>query len=106
MRRPIIVASLALIGVAGASGASGYVLRKQVDIPVKGVAAFHPSMWACRNHGTTVECFQGDAYPYVELTSSKRGLTVIVHTLRDPQGGHITRTYAKDGKPVYVFTAL
>jgi hypothetical protein len=32
-------------------------------------------------------------------------VTVKVFTLKDPQGGHIVRTYEK-GSPVYIFRAL
>jgi hypothetical protein len=60
----------------------------------------------CNNYGNRVRCFTGDAYPYAELTDTRRGgVTVKVHTLRDPQGGTLTRTYVR-GYPVYVFSAF
>jgi hypothetical protein len=55
-----------------------------------------------------VTCQGGDAFPYVELGGSMwpcHCVTVKVFMLRDPQGGHVLRTYEK-GYPVYIFRAL
>jgi hypothetical protein len=68
-------------------------------------------IWTCRNvNGQYVTCQGGDAFPYVELGGSGRAwpcncVTVKVFTLRDPQGGHVVRTY-ENGYPVYIFRAL
>lgn len=76
-------------------------------MPRGGSATFLPSYWSCFNRGPTVECHNGDAFPFAELTSTpgRGGITVKVHTLRPPQAGRITKTYLK-GYPVYVFTAF
>ena len=53
-------------------------------------------------------CQGGDAFPYVQLGGNSWPcgcVTVKVFTLKDPQGGHIVRTYEK-GYPVYIFRAL
>ena len=107
LRRKAAVATVGLVvGLAGAAGAGGYTLGRSVDVPRGGSATFHPSNWFCRNYGSRVECSNGDAFPYAELTTTRSGgITVRVHTLRDPQGGHLTRIYVR-GYPVYVFTAL
>jgi hypothetical protein len=56
--------------------------------------------WSCFNVATFVRCQGGDALPYAELTATRHGgATVRVYTLRDPQGGHLTRTY-RSGYPV------
>jgi hypothetical protein len=99
-----LVSALTLAGTAGGY-AAGRILTAQpgdrVDFSTRGVA-----MWSCFNHGSYVGCQSGDAFPYVELTGSRSGgITIRVHTLRDPQGGHLTRMYEK-GYPVYVFTAF
>jgi len=105
-RAAIASAGLGLVGLVGAAGAGSYVLARSVDVPRGGNATFLPSRWRCNNFGSRVECFSGDAYPYVVLTGTAQGgITVKVHTLRDPQGGHLTRTYEK-GLPVYIFTAM
>ncbi|MDX6453818.1 MAG: hypothetical protein QOH16_3867 [Gaiellaceae bacterium] len=95
-----------LAALVAAAGAGGYAIARSVDVPRGGNATFLPSQWRCNNLGARVECFSGDAYPFIELTSTSHGgVTVKVHTLRDPQGGGFSRTYAK-GFPVYVFSAL
>jgi hypothetical protein len=77
-----------------------------VDVPRGGNAKFAPSAWQCHNYGSRVECFSGDAFPYAELTGTPaNGVTVKVHTLKDPQGGSLRRIYVK-GYPVYVFSAF
>jgi hypothetical protein len=104
-RRTGVAAAALVVGLVAAAGAGGYTIGRSTDVPRGGSATFLPSNWLCKNYGTRVECFSGDAFPYAELTStSGGGITVKVHTLRDPQGGHLTRTYVKN-YPVYVFTA-
>jgi hypothetical protein len=104
-RRTCIATAALIVGLIGAAGAGGYTLGRLVNVPRGGNATFLPSGWRCNNHGIRVECFSGDAFPYAELTSTRGGgVTVRVHTLRDPHGGHVTRIYVK-GYPVYVFTA-
>jgi hypothetical protein len=106
LRRSAFAAALLAVGLVVAAGAGGYTMGRSVDVPRGGNATFLPSQWRCNNYGSRVECFSGDAFPYAELTTTRGGgLTVKVHTLRDPQGGHLTRIYVK-GFPVYVFTAL
>jgi hypothetical protein len=105
-RRTRIVAAALIVGLIGAAGAGGYTIGRSVNVPRGGNATFFPSGWRCNNYGSRVSCFSGDAYPYAELTSTRgRGVTVKVHTLRDPQGGSMRRVYVK-GYPVYVFTAF
>jgi hypothetical protein len=106
IRRGVVMACCLSVGLGAAAGAGGYALIRNVDVPTGGSATFLPSQWSCNNHGGSVECITGDAYPYVELTSSRSGgVTVKVHTLRDPQGGHLIRSYLK-GYPIYTFTAF
>ena len=105
-RRTCVVAAALTVGLAAAAGAGGYAAGRSVDVPRGGTATFRPSQWRCHNYGSRVDCFSGDAYPYAELTSTRGGgITVKVHTLRDPQGGRMTRVYVK-GYPVYVFSAF
>jgi hypothetical protein len=76
---------------------------ERADIHIRG------AVWSCSSaRGQYVTCQGGDAFPYVELGGSTwpcKCVTVKVFTLRDPQGGHVIRTYEK-GYPVYVFRAL
>jgi hypothetical protein len=99
-----VIGALTVAGTAGGFIAGRVVTARpgdRADLPTRGAG-----VWSCFNHGTYVECGSGDAFPYVELTTSQSaGVTVKVHTLRGPQGGHVTRTYEK-GYPVYVFTAF
>lgn len=105
-RRAVIAAAVLLLGMLAAAGAGGYSRARSVDVPRGGSVTFLPSNWGCHNYGVRVECFSGDAIPWVEITTTQPGgITVKVHTLKDPQGGHLTRTYVK-GYPVYVFTAF
>ena len=92
-----------LASLVVAAGAAGYSMATAVKVPRGGRATFVPSYWSCQNYGRRVECQTGDAYPYVTLTDTKSGgVTVKVHTLRDPQGGGLN----VKGYPVYVFSAL
>ncbi len=67
------------------------------------------SAWQCSQvRRLVVHCQGGDAFPYVELGAGSgpcNCVSLVVHTLRDPQGGHIIRTY-EHGYPVYVFRAF
>ncbi|MGD0272378.1 MAG: hypothetical protein ABSB96_01385 [Gaiellaceae bacterium] len=103
-----LIAGLALSGAAGGNTADRVVTVRSGDS-----AQFLPHIYYCHNYGVRVECGSGDAFPYVELTSIPCdrkhvacGITVKVHTLRDPQGGHLARVYGKGGYPVYIFTAM
>jgi hypothetical protein len=102
-----VAAAVAAVALVGAGTATGYELARTVNVPPRGSATFLPSYWSCFNRGRVVECHNGDAFPFAELTSipGRGGITVKVHTLRPPQAGHMTKTYVK-GYPVYVFTAL
>lgn len=105
-KRGVLLIVTAAAGLALTAGAGGYGVAQSADVPRGGVATFQPSFWSCRNLGARVECQSGDAYPNVTLTSSRAGgITVKVHTLRDPQGGRVVRSYEK-GRPVYTFTAF
>ncbi len=96
----------AAAGLAVAASAGGYSVARSTDVPRGGIATFQPSFWSCRNLGASIKCQRGDAFPNVTLTSSQKGgITVKVHTLRDPQGGRVVRSYEK-GYPVYTFTAF
>jgi hypothetical protein len=104
-KRTAIVLAVATV-LIGAAGAGGYSIGRAVDVRPGGGAVFLPSHRVCQNFGTRVDCENGDAFPYASLTTTRGGgITVKVHTLRDPRGGHVTRTYEK-GLPVYVFTAF
>jgi hypothetical protein len=105
-RRGRIAAATLTVALVGVAGAGGYTMGRTVNVPRGGNATFIPSGWRCNNFGIRVSCFSGDAYPYAELTSTRGGgITVKVHTLRDPQGGTLRRIYVK-GYPVYIFTAF
>lgn len=102
--RTVVITGVAALVLA--TGAVGYTQGRSVEVPRGGNATFLPSRWNCRNLANRVECRLGDAHPYVELTTTRRGgVTVRVRTLRDPLGGRMTRTYV-NGRPVYTFTAL
>jgi hypothetical protein len=105
-----VAVALALVVV---SGAGGYVAARFVTLRSGDRALFLPGGWFCNNHGASIQCQSGDAFPYVDLTGIDCpgrklvgcGVAVRVHALRDPQGGTVTRTYEK-GRPVYIFTAF
>ena len=105
-RKGLAVIAALLASLVVTAGAGGYALASAINVPRGGSATFLPIGWSCQNYGSRVQCQTGDAYPYVELTGSKSGgVTVKVHTLRDPQGGGFKRIYDR-GYPVYVFTAF
>jgi hypothetical protein len=108
MRVRLILATL-IGGLLLAGSAGGFIAGRIFTVRPGDRADFNnvrQSAWQCFNHGSAVTCRGGDAFPYVDLTSTNPGgVTVIVHTLRDPQGGHLTRRY-RSGYPVYVFTAF
>jgi hypothetical protein len=101
-----VAVTLTLSGAA-AGFATGRVFQVQsgdrADIHVRG------AVWSCTStRGEYVTCQGGDAFPFVELGGNSwpcHCVSVKVFTLRDPQGGHIIRTYEK-GRPVYIFRAL
>jgi hypothetical protein len=98
---PTLLASLVIT-----AGAGGYAIASAVNVPRGGGATSLPMHSTCQNFGSRVQCQTGDAYPFVELTGTRTGGVIVkVHTLRDPQGGRLVRTYVK-GYPVYVFTAF
>jgi hypothetical protein len=108
--RAIVLASVAVaLTFAGAAAGftAGQVFQVQsgdrADIHIRG------AIWSCSStRGQYVTCQSGDASPYVELGGSTwpcKCVTVKVFTLRDPQGGHVIRTY-ENGHPVYIFRAL
>jgi hypothetical protein len=80
MRRPALLASL-IAGLTLSGAAAGYVAGRVVPVKKGDTARFLPSLLSCNNHGGSIECFSGDALPYTILTGTKRGVTVIVHTL-------------------------
>lgn len=101
-----VAATLTFVGAAaGFTAGRVFQVRSgdRADIHVAG------GIWSCTStRGQYVTCQAGDAFPYVELGGSTwpcKCVTVKVFTLRDPQGGHIVRTYEK-GQPVYIFRAL
>ena len=104
----------ALIGVLTLTGtAAGYAAGRVFTIRPGNSADLvlkaGKGIWRCSNvRGRYVNCQGGDAYPYVKLGGGVWPcdcVTVKVYTLRDPQGGHIIRTYG-GGYPVYIFRAL
>ena len=109
MKRPkrvVVVLVIATGALVVAAGAGGYAVGRMQDVPRGNTATFLPSHWSCRNLGSSVKCQSGDAFPNATLTTTRTGgITVKVHTLRDPQGGGLRRGY-ENGYPVYVFTAF
>jgi hypothetical protein len=102
------VTAVVLVVVAAAAGfAAGRVFQVQpgdrADIHIS------HAIWSCSStRGQYVTCQGGDAFPYVELGGYGWPcgcVTVKVFTLKDPQGGHIIRTY-ENGMPVYIFRAF
>lgn len=110
VRIALVVIVAALTFAAAAAGfVAGRVFQvhpgERADISMKG-----GGIWTCSSStkGGYVTCQGGDALPYVELGGKDWPcgcVTVKVFTLRDPQGGHVIRTY-EHGYPVYVFRAL
>jgi hypothetical protein len=112
----MLIATLIVAGTA-----SGYVVGRVLTVNPGDRADFFkaklgaPLGWSCFNRGAFVQCQSGDAFQYVDLAGTpcrnsakpvSCGVTVRVHTLRDPQGGHMTRRSGAGGNPVYVFTAF
>jgi hypothetical protein len=111
-----LIAALIIAGSAG-----GYVVGRVLTVNPGDRADFFKSKlgtplgWSCLNRGTFVQCRSGDASPYADLAiapcrnSAKPvscGVTVRVHTLREPQAGPMTRSRDASGYPVYIFTAF
>lgn len=70
MRTRLILAGLvAALTLAGAAG--GYLAGRIVTIRSGDRAKSLPSLWLCANHGASIECFSGDAFPYVDLTATQ-----------------------------------
>jgi hypothetical protein len=108
--RRIALASIA-IALTFAGAAAGFTTGRvfQVQPGDRADIHIHGAIWSCSStRGQYVTCQGGDAFPYVELGGSTwpcHCVTVKVFMLRDPQGGHVLRTYEK-GYPVYIFRAL
>ncbi len=102
----VLIGCFTLAGSAG-----GYAVGRVFPIRPGESADFSErgSAWRCTNVSRQyVQCQGGDAFPYVKLgggTWPCGCVTVKVYTLRDPQGGHVIRTY-ESGYPVYIFRAL
>ena len=107
--RSILAALIGALTVAGT--AAGYTAGRIFNVRPGDRADFSltRSAWQCTNvNRGYVRCQGGDAAPYVELGGGIWPcgcVTVKVYTLRDPQGGHIIRTY-EHGYPVFIFRAL
>ena len=103
-RRVLLAALVAALTFAGA--AAGYTARRVINVHPGNGAVFSGKSggWLCNNHDRFVQCFTGDARPYVRLTGSRSGgVTVKVYTLRGAEG-RLTRRY-EGREPVYIFTA-
>jgi hypothetical protein len=72
-RRTRIAVGALIVGMIGAAAASGYSMAPSVNVPRGGHATFLQSGWRCNNYGSRVLCLSGDARPYAELTSTRRG---------------------------------
>lgn len=111
MRKGRVVLVSLITGFTVTGTAAGYAAGRIFSVRPGDRADFSISRggWQCSNVGRRyVECQGGDAFPYVKLGGGSwpcRCVTVKVYTLRDPQGGHIIRTY-EGGYPVYIFRAL
>ena len=103
-----VVAAMTLAGTA-----AGFVAGRVFQVRAGDSAdiTIRNGIWTCRNvKAQYVSCQGGDAFPYVQLGGSGpawpcKCVTVKVFTLRDPQGGHVIRTY-EHGYPVYIFRAV
>ena len=103
-KRALLAALVAMLTIAGT--AAGDDARRVFTIRAGDGAVFagRSGGWLCNNAGRFVECFSGDAKPYVRLTTSGAGgITVKVYTLGRLEG-RLTRTYER-GQPVYIFSA-
>jgi hypothetical protein len=107
--RAILATVIGALTMAGT--AAGYTAGRVFNVRPGDRADFaeRGSAWQCSSiRGQYVTCRGGDAFPYVELGGGGWPcgcVTVKVFTLRDPQGGHIIRTY-EHGSPVYIFRAF
>ena|SRR6266511_1674827 len=108
-RRIMVVSLIAALTLTGT--ATGYAAGRIFNVRSGDRADFSlkRSAWQCSNVSRLyVHCQGGDAFPYVKLGGGVWPcgcVTVKVYTLRDPQGGHIIRTY-EHGQPVYIFRAF
>jgi hypothetical protein len=107
--RTTLALSVLVVALVAVAAAGGFAVGRVFDVKRGDRADFSNgvhSSWQCFNGRSSVRCQGGDAFPYVDLTGLKHGgVTVIVHTLRDPQGGRLVRSY-RNGYPVYIFTAF
>jgi hypothetical protein len=107
--RTALALSVLVVALVAVAAAGGFAVGRVFDVKRGDRADFSSGVhsdWQCFNGGSSVRCQGGDAFPYVDLTGLKQGgVTVIVHTLRDPQGGRLVRSY-RNGYPVYIFTAF
>ena len=105
-KQTVAVLAGVVLALIGAAAAGGYGVARTVDVQPRATAEFVGNNWSCRNLRSHVVCRHGDAYPYAELSVVRRGgIAVRVFTLRDPQGGKVTRDYVRRN-PVWTFTAF
>ena len=110
-RRISIALGLTAVVLTFAAGAAGFAAGRVFQVQPGDRADIHVrgAIWSCSStRGQYVTCQGGDAFPYVQLGGNSWPcgcVTVKVFTLKDPQGGHILRTYEK-GYRVYIFRAL
>src|SRR4029453_2632331 len=90
MRRLILLFAV-IVALVAAIGAAGYGAGASVNVRPGGRALFTQNNWFCTNYGTRVQCINGDAHPWAELTATRSGgITVRVRTLSG--GGALVRT--------------
>jgi len=100
--RPILVASVCALTLAGT--AAGYTAGRVFTVRTGNSAEFQPEGWRCNNDQRLIDCFSGDARPYVKLGVPHRCGCVALKVYNLRTAPRPTRAY-DHGDVVYTFIA-
>ena len=100
--RSLLVISICALTLA--SAAAGYAAGRVFEVRTGTSADFPPQSWRCNNQQQFIDCFSGDARPYVKLGIRHRCGCVALKVYNLRTSPRPTRTY-EHGDVVYTFIA-
>lgn len=100
--RLILAASTCALTLAGT--AAGYTAGRVFTVRTGNSADFPPKSWRCNNQQRYIDCFSGDARPYVKLAVPHRCRCVALKVYNLRMSPRPTRTY-EHSDVVYTFIA-
>jgi hypothetical protein len=101
-KRTLLVALTLALSLAATAG--GYTAGRVFTVRSGQSADFPPGNWRCNNYKRYVDCFSGDARPYVKIGIPHRCGCVALKVYNYRTARRPTRTY-EHGDTVYTFIA-